>query len=96
MSYPPRIIPPLFPHSDKISHFIEYAIFGFLLLRALNSSKEKFKGLNLRTIAVVLAFLYAMTDELHQYFVPGRFMELADLLADGLGAWAGQFFFKLK
>lgn len=96
MSRPPRIIPPLFPHSDKISHFTEYAIFGFLLLRALDSSKDRFKGYNLRTIAVVLAVLYGISDELHQYFVPGRFTELGDLISDGLGAYVGQLFFKSK
>lgn len=95
ISKPPRLLL-LFPHSDKVTHSIEYAVLGFLLLRALHSTKTGLAGFNLRAMAVILAIIYGITDELHQYFVPGRFMEFADLLSDGWGAYLGQLFFKLK
>lgn len=94
MPLPPR--PPVFPHFDKVCHFIEYAVLGFLLLRALDSTDVNPKGFNLRMMAVLLAIIYGISDELHQYFVPGRFVELGDILSDGFGAYIGQLFFRIK
>lgn len=86
----------LFPHSDKLFHILEYGVLGFLLIRALDASKKNRSSLGLRVAAVILAFLYGMSDELHQYFVPGRNAELLDLLSNGFGAYIGQIFFKLR
>jgi VanZ family protein len=36
--------------------------------------------------SVLIASLYGASDELHQYFVPGRSAEVADWVADTLGA----------
>lgn len=43
----------------------------------------------LLAVAVVLASLYAVTDEFHQSFVPGRMCDPADWLTDTLGAMLG-------
>jgi len=86
----------LFSHFDKLCHFLEYGILGFLLIRALGSSGMNKAGLSLRIAAIVLAVAYGVTDELHQYFVPGRSMEFMDILSDALGAFTGQIFFKIK
>ena len=40
----------------------------------------------LAALAVLLATLYGVTDEAHQWFVPGRTAEVTDLVADALGA----------
>ena len=89
-------IPYLFPHSDKVYHFLEYAVLGFLLIRALSSSRKDIGNFALRLIAVVLAIVYGVSDEIHQYFVPGRNMEFLDLLSDGFGAYIGQLFFRIR
>lgn len=39
--------------------------------------------------AGVLCLLYAVTDEIHQYFVPGRAMLAGDVLVDAAGFAAG-------
>jgi VanZ family protein len=54
-----------------------------------------------RWLAWLLAFLYAVTDELHQSFVPGRRPSLWDVLIfDNLGAlislWLADRYFKQK
>ena len=95
MPHPPQVLPSGFPYSDKIYHFIEYAVFSFLILRALYSSKDGIKA-DLRLLAFGLALFYGLTDEFHQHFVPGRDASVFDLLVDGLGAFIGQLFYKIK
>lgn len=72
--------------SDKVAHALAYGVLGALWYRALAGGRAS--GLTLRRglIAVLGATAYGVTDELHQSFVPGRTMELADLRADALGA----------
>jgi VanZ family protein len=93
ISKPPKALT-LFPHSDKALHLIEYAIFGFLMIRALCSLKLDKSLLFLRITAVVIVLFYGFTDEIHQYFVPGRDMDIFDCLSNGLGALVGQVFFR--
>lgn len=97
LSSSPNLPAPIpFAHADKLYHLVEYGVFGFLIVRALYSSREKLQGADIRMVAVIIALFYAVTDELHQYFVPGRTMELMDILSDGVGATIGQLFFKIK
>ena len=41
---------------------------------------------------VLLATLFGVTDEIHQYFVPGRQADVFDVVADAVGALAGALF----
>ena len=61
------------------AHAVEYAVFGALLVRALDA----------RVLAFAAGIAYAITDEIHQSFVPGRFASGVDLLVDALGLAAG-------
>jgi VanZ family protein len=72
----------------KLGHFTEYLIFGLLVTRALATPH----GWRPRhaVLAVALAASYAVTDELHQRFVPGRTAALGDVGIDTLGAVVGQ------
>jgi VanZ family protein len=70
----------------KSFHLIEYAVLGVLLLYA--TRKLKF--------AVLIAYLYACTDELHQFFTPGRTSKFTDTLIDLLGITIGAFIFLLS
>ncbi len=40
-------------------------------------------------LAIFIASLYALTDEVHQYFVPGREMDAKDWTIDLLGSSIG-------
>lgn len=79
-------VPALFPQQDKVVHFICYGILGLLLANALQLRKRYW-------IALLLASMYGITDEFHQYFVPGRSTDMLDWLADTAGAAAGAYFF---
>ena len=45
--------------------------------------------------AITIAILYAATDEIHQYFVPGRICSFWDFLFDSLGAVVGVFLYRI-
>ena len=72
----------------KLAHFTEYLVLSVLLYRALRGGRRwNFRAAGL---AFTLAGLYAMSDELHQWFVPGRTAAASDCLIDMSGAVAGQ------
>ena len=70
------------PFIDKFIHLVEYGILGFLFYRALRVSKLASRVFFL---AIIFSILYALSDEVHQLFVPGRKFDLWDLAADSLG-----------
>ena len=81
----PVPIPDIFM-ADKLIHFIEYAILGFLLFAALYEGMAVKKAVFL---SFIMATIYGATDEFHQYFVADRDSDLFDLLADSIGGGAG-------
>ena len=77
------------PYVDLLSpaaHFCEYAILGFLLANALRLHIPLARAC---LVAIACASLFGVTDELHQYFVPGRMCDPLDWLVDTLGASLG-------
>jgi VanZ family protein len=91
LSSPPPLAPK-FLYGDKLFHLVEYAILGLLLARAAKNSANL--RVHFRIFAVCAAVVYGLSDELHQYFVPERKVELLDVLADGIGAFLGQMLIK--
>lgn len=74
----------------KLAHFSEYAALGFSLIlpmRAFYSGSFKKKTLFLISWMVCIA--YAASDELHQFFSPGRSPQIRDVVIDSFGALAG-------
>jgi VanZ family protein len=63
----------------KLAHAGEFAVLGFLLLRATGSAGWSIAG----------GIAYAVSDELHQHFVPGREGAPLDVLIDSVGVVAG-------
>lgn len=72
----------------KIAHFSEYLI---LFLFAYNVSKFYFTSKKARLYSLIFVFLYASSDEFHQYFIPGRNMAFKDVLIDTSGGIIGYF-----
>ncbi len=68
----------------KLAHAAEFAVLGFLLLRALGRE----------AVALAVGIAYAASDELHQHFVPGRHGSVLDVLLDSVGVAAGVMAFK--
>lgn len=75
--------------ADKAAHFLEYAFFVLLLIRAFSNPLVSSRRFVLYGLAVVVSLVFAALDEYHQKFVPGRTADLYDLAADSLGILAG-------
>lgn len=71
----------------KAAHFTEYAIFGIMALFAFNGLFKK--KIWLIIVPEIISFLYALSDEFHQYFVPGRYASFGDVMIDSSGALVG-------
>ena len=63
----------------KLAHMTEFAILAALLVRALARELPAF----------LVAVAYAVSDEAHQHFVPGRQGSSLDVAIDAAGALAG-------
>jgi|YNPNPStandDraft_1061719.scaffolds.fasta_scaffold39695_3 VanZ family protein len=79
----------------KLAHFTEFCVLSILLLRALlGYNRDKFQ-INKRILFwnIFLCIVYAITDEYHQYFVPGRITALKDILIDTCGIFCGSYLY---
>lgn len=81
------------PYIHKIVHLVEYSILGILLARAVIHSYPYRSSAQLIAVSVILIFLYALSDEWHQTFVPGRSGEFSDCIYDTIYATIGIYFY---
>ena len=78
---------------DKALHAIEYGGLAFLLCRG--SRGEGASWLTAFTFSLVVVCAYALSDEWHQAFVPGRDSNVRDWMADTVGGSIGVVFYWL-
>ncbi len=71
----------------KLAHFSEYAVLGAAIMFALWEARKNKPVLIF--LSELIAALYAVTDEIHQRFVPGRYGTWSDVLIDSAGAITG-------
>ena len=76
------------PSVDKIYHAIEYAVLGYLIIRALEQGFRMY-GWAMIAVGIILCALYGVSDEIHQFFVPGRYFSYWDMAANTVGAALG-------
>lgn len=69
----------------KCAHMFLYAALYFLLVRAVRKTVS-FESSIYFWLPIVLVILYAVSDEIHQQFVPGRYGTIRDVGYDILGA----------
>ena len=88
----------------KCAHFAEYTLLGWSLALTAADYLERLRGAqpggsnrakpgDLRGAQLMAPWLigtaYAVTDEIHQYFVPGRSCEIRDVVIDSCGVLVG-------
>ncbi len=72
----------------KAAHFSIYTVLAVFVTSALATYPTL--STKLRAVySILLCTAYASSDELHQYFVPGRSCELRDVFIDACGAVLG-------
>ena len=88
----------------KCAHFAEYTLLGWSLALTVADYLERLRGAqpggsnrakpgDLRGAQLMAPWMigtaYAVTDEIHQYFVPGRSCEIRDVVIDSCGVLVG-------
>ncbi len=69
----------------KSAHFLEYFVLGILSAIVVFTFKES--NVFVKTFSAIgFSVFYAISDEVHQYFVPGRACRLLDICIDSLGS----------
>ena len=76
-------LPPTFEGSDKVVHFAIYGLLATLVSRI--EAVQRMSSLGIYA-AILIVSVFGMTDELHQYYTPGRSMDIWDWVADTTGA----------
>lgn len=77
----------------KVAHCMEYGVLSFFI--AFHFFALDLNGKKIFLFSVLISFLYAITDEIHQLFVAGRSGQLKDVLIDTIGAIFGCIIFLL-
>lgn len=77
----------------KFAHMFEYAVLAILYYRTLllraGLIAQKHSNHSAANLALLMAIVYALSDEWHQSFVPGRSATFSDVLVDASGALIG-------
>jgi VanZ family protein len=68
-----------FSFTPYIYHFSIFFLLSFFLIMAERKSRKYL------FVAVLISVIYAILDELHQLFVPGRNSSLNDFMTDSIG-----------
>ena len=69
-----------------MAHFTEYFILGLLVYNMAHSYNKK------TYMSIIICIIYAISDEIHQIFVPGRSCQISDMIIDVSGALLGIYF----
>jgi VanZ family protein len=86
---PSEDIVPVHGAMRKLGHWSEYFVLAVLMLRALRNETGKKWELRHAALTLGFIFVYALSDELHQTFVPSRTASFDDVMIDVLGGICG-------
>lgn len=78
----------------EFAHASVYFVLALLIYLAMNKSAVRGKKLFIFSFLICIA--YALSDEIHQLFVPGRAFQLFDLFMDTTGTIVGLMITQLK
>lgn len=82
---PPRILE-LDVNINDILHICEYTLLSLLIAFG-------FSGKVRSVYLILVTIIYAILDEVHQYFVPNRYFSFYDILLDSIGVILGFLFY---
>lgn len=71
----------------KLAHFSIYTVVGFLMMALMSTYNAK--TIIRVSISFGIGVIYAISDEIHQYFIPGRSGRVFDVMIDSFGVLTG-------
>jgi len=72
-----------------IYHFFAFFFLNlFLLFSLVRGNRKEFI-----LVAVIISIFYGITDEFHQYFVPGRVSDFFDIMVNNVGVFFSTLFY---
>jgi VanZ family protein len=80
--------PGFIPSFDKLAHFCVYGLLATLIFRLIPSESRIGRA---AWLVILVVSLFGLSDEIHQAYTPGRYVEFADWVADTLGAGVAVF-----
>ena len=79
-----------FPGEDKVAHAILYAVLAAIVSVGLQRAPAPTSARSRLLIPIAFVAAYGISDELHQYLVPGRSSDIWDVAADVCGGVLAQ------
>ena len=76
---------PAWPNADKMLHFLLFGLVAFWLNLWTGGRMLRVRGRSLLPIAVLVPFVFALSEESVQVFSPLRTASMIGLAADGAG-----------
>ncbi len=86
-SLPGQDIPSLFNYQDVVFHLAEYAVLALLFNRAMKAYYPRMTKKERSLFILFYCFVYALSDEFHQFFIPNRSASLFDVAYDTTGVF---------
>ena len=74
-------------------HFFAFFFFASFLYISSLKGKKKYPIL---ILALIISLLYAILDEFHQFFVPGRNSSIVDFFIDSLGIMLASMIYAIR
>lgn len=74
----------------KTAHIIEYAVLYIITFFAIYNEKKEKAVAKAILASLLICFIFAISDEVHQYFVPKRDGRIFDVITDLFGVFWGQ------
>ena len=71
-------------------HIVAFFFFTLFLLFSSTKGKKQYK---IFLLVIIISIFYGITDEVHQFFVPGRNCGFFDLLLDSIGIFMASLFY---
>lgn len=75
----------------KFAHFFAYFLLGVFIIHAVLI--DRIYSFRMAFYVLLFTVFYAITDEIHQIFIPGRSGEVRDVIIDSSGSAIGIFMY---
>ena len=73
-------------------HFLIFLLLSLFLFITLTRGEKA----NLFLLAIIISIIYAISDEFHQLFVPGRHFAILDILTDSAGVFFSGLLYSIR